>query len=495
MDAYGFSGFYYKASLSENQDANCTAEEKKIMEQKQVGQSKKSRGLNKADVFVLAFGAMIGWGWVVLSGEWIEKAGTLGAILGFIIGGILVLFVGLVYAELSAAMPATEGVLLFSKTALNFKASFVCTWSVVLGFLSVIAFEAVALPTVVTYLFPNYLSGYLYSVAGFDVYASWLAVGIGASLLVAVINYIGVKFAAVLQTVLTVVIMLIGVVLLGGTAVNGSVSNMAPLFSNGFAGILTVAVMTPFMYIGFDVIPQAAGEMDIPAKKIGSILVTSVMFAVIWYVLIIACVGADLTHPAMLESILPTADAMQAAFGGKPIMGKLLVIGGISGILTSWNAFYIGASRLLYAMANEGMLPKALGKQHARFHTPKNAILLIAIVTSLTPLLGKNMLTWLSNAGGFATVVTYFIVSISYLALRKKRPDMPRPFSIKRWRLVGIGSVALCILMFVLYMPGTPSALSWPYEWLIVAGWAILGLGLFLYARRSTRKKAKKDIS
>lgn len=79
------------------------------------------RGLNRLDVFVLAFGAMIGWGWVVLSGEWIERAGTLGAMLAFAVGGVLVLFVGLVYAELASAMPTTEGVLRFSKgSAENF---------------------------------------------------------------------------------------------------------------------------------------------------------------------------------------------------------------------------------------------------------------------------------------------------------------------------------------------------------------------------------------
>jgi amino acid permease len=111
--------------------------------------------LNRSVVFVLAFGAMIGWAWVVLSGKWIETAGTLGAILAFVLGGMLVLFVGLVYAELASAMPSTQGVLLFSKTALGANAAFVCTWSIVLGFLSVIAFEAVALPSVITYLFPG----------------------------------------------------------------------------------------------------------------------------------------------------------------------------------------------------------------------------------------------------------------------------------------------------------------------------------------------------
>lgn len=457
-----------------------------IAVKKKVGALRQSgnKGLNRLDVFVLAFGAMIGWGWVVLSGNWIETAGTLGAMLAFFVGGVLVLFVGLVYAELSAAMPTTEGVLRFSKVALGRKAAFICTWAIVLGFLAVIAFEAVALPTVVNYLFPVYAKGYLYTVSGFDIYATWLAVGVGTSLLVAAINYIGVKFAAVLQTILTCIILFIGVLLAGGTTVNGSLANMEPLFAkDGLGGLLAVAVMTPFFYVGFDVIPQAAGEMNISPKKIGRVLVISVVFAVAWYVLIVGCVGATLSHEVMRASELPTADAMRVAFGGHPFAGKLLVIGGISGILTSWNAFYIGASRLLYAMSQEGLLPAWLRKKHKRFDTPVNAILLIAVITSLAPLLGKNMLSWLSNAGSFATVVTYLITSLSFLVLRKKQPEMERPYRIKNWKFVGIVAVLLCIIMLTLYMPGLPSALVWPYEWVILIAWALFGFVLYFVAK------------
>ena len=442
--------------------------------------NREKRLLNKLDVFVLAFGAMIGWGWVVLSGTWIGTAGTLGAIIAFVAGGVLVTLIGLVYAELASAMPQMEGVLVFSKRALGRRAAFVCTWSVVLGFVSVIAFEAVALPTVVSYLFGDYARGYLYTIVGFDVYATWLALGIGVSLLVAAVNLIGIKSAAALQTGLTLVILLTGCVLLGGSAVNGSLANMEPLFHNGVGGIMSVAVMTPFLYIGFDVIPQAAGEMNIPSRKIGSILVLSVLFAVAWYVLIIACVGSNLSYDSLQSSSLPTADAMQKAFGGSALMGKLLVIGGISGILTSWNAFYIGASRLIAAMAEEGMLWKYLGVMHPRYGTPYRAIGMIALITSLMPLLGKTALSWLCDAGGFATVTAYLIVAISFLRLRKTEPEMPRPYCIRRWRFVGIGAVVMCLFMMIMYMPGLPSALIWPYEWMIVLGWAVLGLILLL---------------
>jgi amino acid permease len=72
-------------------------------------ESKFDKVLSTKDIFVIAFGAMIGWGWVVNTGIWIESAGALGAALAFLIGGIMVLFVGLTYAELTAAMPQCGG--------------------------------------------------------------------------------------------------------------------------------------------------------------------------------------------------------------------------------------------------------------------------------------------------------------------------------------------------------------------------------------------------
>ena len=98
-------------------------------------EDKFERVLNKKDVFVLAFGAMIGWGWVVLSGEWILKAGTVGAMIAFALGGLMVLFVGLTYAELTAAMPKCGGEHVFSYRALGRNASFICTWAIVLGYI------------------------------------------------------------------------------------------------------------------------------------------------------------------------------------------------------------------------------------------------------------------------------------------------------------------------------------------------------------------------
>lgn len=204
------------------------------------------------DILVIAFGAMIGWGWVVSTGDWIGTGGVIGAAIGFAIGGIMVFFVGLTYAELTAAMPQCGGEHVFSHKAMGPVGSFICTWAIILGYVSVVCFEACALPTIITYIYPKFLKGYLYTVAGFDIYASWLAVAMVVALFITYINVRGAKTAAVLQTVLTVIIGGVGILLIVASLFSGDATNLeGQIFVGGSAGnilktVFAVAVVTPF---------------------------------------------------------------------------------------------------------------------------------------------------------------------------------------------------------------------------------------------------------
>lgn len=441
--------------------------------------------LNTKDVLVLAFGAMIGWGWVVLTGDWIGQAGSVGAMIAFAIGGLLVTLVGLTYAELTSAMPKTGGEHVFSYRGLGINASFICTWALILGYISVVAFEAVALPTVIEYLLPNFKQGFMWNIAGWDVYASWVLVGVVGSIFMTVINYFGIKTAAFIQLVFTILLAAIGGLFISGSLVVGQTANMQPLFTGGIVGTFSVLVMAPLMLVGFDVIPQAAEEINIPLKKIGRILILSVVLAALWYVGIILGVSRALSLTEIQNSTMVTADAMSKVFNGS-WAGKLLIIAGIGGILTSWNSFFIGGSRAIYAMAHSKMLPSFLGKIHPKYNTPTNAILLIGLLSSIAPFFGRKTLVWLVDAGGLAVVMAYLMVSLSFLVLRYKEPNMPRPFKVAYGKTVGIGAVILSTFFILLYLPGvSPAALVWPYEWAIAGGWIILGVVFYIWARVS----------
>jgi amino acid transporter len=172
------------------------------------------RVVRRREVLALAFGAMIGWSWVALTGNWIDRAGSIGAMLAFTIGGVAVVLVGLTYAELASAMPKAGGEHVYSMRALGRTASFICTWAILLGYVSVVAFEAVALPTVVDYLVPGFSRGYLWTIAGWDVELSWVLVGVIAAMAMTAINIIGIRTAAKLQFLVTALVIAVGVSLI-----------------------------------------------------------------------------------------------------------------------------------------------------------------------------------------------------------------------------------------------------------------------------------------
>lgn len=449
-------------------------------------ESEFSKVLNTGDVLVVAFGAMIGWGWVVSSGQWITSGGVLGTVLGFIIGGIMIYFVGLCYAELTTAMPKCGGEHLFSYKAFGSIGAYICTWSIILSYIGVVCYEAVSFPTILQYVFPKIARGYLYSVGGFDIYFTWLLIAIGMALLILFLNIIGMKKAARFQKILTCVIAAVGIALVAGAAYSGNVNNLQNQLlvgdTNGeiIQNIAKVAIMTPFFLFGFDVIPQAAEEINVPLKKLGKMMILSIIMAVSFYVLVVLAVGYVMNAGQIKTSMssatgLVTADAMGVAFNNAN-MAKVLIIGGLCGIVTSWNSFLIGGSRALYSMSVSYMLPRKFAVLHKKYNTPVNSLLLIGALSVISPFFGRSMLVWIVDAGNFACCFAYCIVSLSFIVLRRKEADMRRPYKVKHYKFVGIVAVIMSGTMSAMYIiPETNCTLVWQ-EWIIVGGWILLGI-------------------
>ena len=437
------------------------------------------RNLKRLDTLALAFGAMIGWSWVALISGILERGGSLGGIIGTIIVGFIILAIGLIYAELASAMPDVGGEHVYSKRALGGLGSFICTWSIVFVYIAVCAFEAVALPSVLSGLFPNLGGTVIWSINDADVFAELAFIGAAISLLITWVNIRGIKLAAIIQTIVVGVILLAGVMLIIGIGSSGQTSNMQPLYVDGAGGMLAAMALVPFMMTGFDVIPQAAEEINLPPRKIGTLLVASIVFAISWYIMIELAVATLLSAENRDASTLSTIAAAEAAFGEK---GKIfLLIAGLAGILTSWNSFLIGGSRAIFAMAEDGMLPSFFARVHPKYQTPSNAILFIGIASALAPLLGRTALVWFVDAGSFSLMIAYLLVGVSFIVLRKREPSMKRPFKAAGGIWLGGFGVIASIGMAALYLPGMPAALVWPHEWLMVLAWFALGALSFVF--------------
>ncbi|BBU41154.1 amino acid permease [Aeribacillus pallidus] len=456
--------------------------------------NKFSKSMSRADVLFLSVGAMLGWGWVVLSGDWISKAGFLGTAIAFLLGGLLVTFIGLTYAELAAAIPETGGGLVFVQRAFNDRLGYIAAWSVLFGYVSVITFEAVALPTVIDYIIPVDHQLFLWNLGGWDIYLTWVLIGSFGSLLLTSMNYFGIKPAAIFQNILTIAVILIGLVLVFGAFANGGSVHTNSILGEGVGGVMVVLIMIPFLFVGFDVIPQIASEVKAPPKVIGRILIFSIILAIVFYILIAYGVSVGLTPSQLEVTRLATADAMTNLFRS-PVFGTILVIGGVAGIVTSWNAFIIGGSRILFAMAERGMIPKWFAYIHPKYKTPTHGIIFLGLLGFFAPFLGHSALNWFVNAGGIGIVIGYMLVSISFMKLRKTEPDLERPYKIRNWKLTGVIAIILSIIFITFYLPGMPSALVWPMEWLIVFGWYGIGTILYLFGSRKDSVKKFKDVS
>ena len=445
--------------------------------------------LGNWDALALGFGAMIGFGWVVLTGGWIGSAGTMGAVLAMVAGGVIMGVVGLTYAELTAAMPKAGGEHNFILRGMGPRWSFIGSWAITGGYVTIVAFEAVALPRTALYLFPGLNQIPLWEVAGSQVYLTWALVGAIAAVIITAINILGVKLAGAAQTFVVLFLLLIGLVLVVGSFTGGSTGNMEPLFTGGSAGFFAVLVVVPFLFVGFDVIPQSAEEVKIPARQIGRLVVIAVLMATVWYVMTILTTSSAMPAAEIVEADIATADAMGALFGSD-LMAKVLIAGGIAGILTSWNSLLLGASRLMYSMARSGMLPSWFGTLHPKYRTPVNALLFIGALSFVAPFFGVSMLVWLVDSGAPSIVIAYILVAVVFVILRRREPSMDRPLRIggpgNGGQIIGIAAAVLCVALLSLYLPGMPAALT-PPPWILFGLWWALGVFFLLRIPRGIK--------
>ncbi|MDF3001179.1 MAG: family permease [Bacillota bacterium] len=449
--------------------------------------------LGRLDILALAFGTMVGWGWVMLTADWVGTAGVMGAIFAFLFGGLMCMLVGATYAELTPALPLAGGELVFSYRGLGYFWSWFTGWAICLAYVGVAAWEGIAISTAVNYLAPFPQAIELWTLNGSTVYLTWSMVGIIGAAIIMFINIIGIKQSAVFQSIGVIGLLLAGIVFITGGAVMGSPANLQPMFTGlaegvgPWAGIFAIMMMAPGMFVGFDVIPQAAEEMKIPPKQIAGVVYISILMGAVWYIVMI--LAASLCAPAEIresfKDSVPVAEIVAYAFGS-PVWGKILIIGGVCGIVTSWNGFFIGASRVIFSMGRAKMLPTIFGKVHPKYQTPTAAIVLVGVICMITPLMGRNALVWFVDAASFGTVVAYLMVALSFLAIRKKEPNLDRPYSHKHPMIAGVLAVISALFFVHLYLPIGASSLVWPYEWALVLVWILIGVILAIAAKATT---------
>ena len=125
-------------------------------------------------------------------------------------------------------------------------------------------------------------------------------------------------------------------------------------------------------------------------------------------------------------------------------------------------------------------------------NTPSNAVLLCGALSTFSCLLGKGALVWFVNASSFGVVLVYFMATLSFVVLRKKQPQLERPYKVGNAKVVGFMAILVSLFFAYLYLPMGPSPLA-PIEWIFVIGWFVFGGILAIYARNKYKDVAEEE--
>lgn len=445
---------------------------------------KLQRVMRPVDVWGLALGAIIGWGCFVLPGTaFLPKAGPGGTAMGMLIGAFLIIVIAVSYGYLIRKFPISGGEFIYAKEAFGKRNAFVCGWAMILAYWSLIPLNATALAMISRYLFPGIIQqGLLYEIAGWEVYAGEVILASSAIILMALLNIRGIKQAAWMQT--AIALTLVGCILVITFLVFciSDWSNLAPGFPDGrrwWKGVFSIVAMAPWAFIGFDCIPQSAEEYNFSHRKSTFIMISAVLVAAILYIAVCAVTAVGVEP---WQQLLDSRNAWPTGYVVRNTMGLAgIVVLGIAmfcAVVSGMNAFYISTSRLMYAMAKEGSLPKWFEHLSPKYGTPTNAILFTMTMSLFAPWFGREILLWIVDmtSVGAAIVFAYTTGSAAVIGYRN---------GSKKYTVFGIvGCLFSLFFLSLLIIPGMPGYLTFQSR-VVLFVWILIGVVFYFTIRKS----------
>lgn len=445
-------------------------------------------------VFAIALGSAVGWGAFILPVDWLKQGGTAGALIGFVIGTLLIAFIAVSYGLVIRAMPLTGGELAFTLQSFGRYAAFVVGWFLALAYACIVALNATAIALVCRMLFPSVMErAHLWTVAGWDIYLPEVFVALAALAVTGFLNVSGTAISGRFQFIACVIMLAAVVVIVAGSLVTYAM-NPVPLFRSFPAGgsplaaIAGVVAFAPWAFVGFDNVPQAAGEFDFsPKKAMGLILGAIGAAGAIYVAMILSTSIAVATAGTTFDgSVWATADAISALLGP---FGKLLMVLAVSmGVISGLNGFTVAASRVIMTMGRAQMLPPVVGRVSARWETPVVGVIITVLLCSPSPFFGRSALTWIVDMSSVGVTVAYGATCLVAYRLAGGSRVADAGFFGSRRTLVRvlavIGGVISAGFLLLLILPFSPGALG-RESFIALAVWVALGAILFLSRRRA----------
>jgi APA family basic amino acid/polyamine antiporter len=450
-----------------------------------------ARQLRATDYFTLGWGTMVGVGWLVIMDDWLLRGGALGALLGFVIGGAMLLPIGWVYGKLVLAMPDAAGEIAYTSAVFPRSVSFATGWMMTLAYFIVCPWEAVAVGRIAGYIVPSLDSIELYRIAGRPVYLPHLIIGLALTAMLTLLNYRGVRLSATFQNWTSFGTLALFVIFVALGVSRGSPHNFPPLFTHTpLISILLVIQIVPYFMTGFESVGKAAEEAspDFRAQRFFRAIWMAIFVGILFYASIVAAVAFVAPWRALIGEKFMTAVAFQQAVGSRWIVNVILAAALLS-LFKCFNGNFVAASRLFFALGRRGMVDRRVGTVHERHQTPSTAVLCVGVTTALCMLLGDAILVPVTEVGSVACAIGWSAACAACLALPSAKPGLITLSPVERvvaWFGLMVG-IAMTLMKLVPLIPGHFTI----YEWIALAVWIALGAVAAIFRKKTVRAQVQ----
>ena len=454
-------------------------------------------------VFAMALGSAIGWGAFILPFTWAQTGGLAGTFLGFAIGGSMIAVIAVSYGYIVEKLPVSGGGVAYALASLGRTHGFIAGWALTLGYAGIVALNASAVTLVFRVTLPSLvMNAKLYTVAGWDIYLPEVLIATAFIVAFAFLNIKGAAISGRFQYYAVVALLVSVGLILGSSIIYLIIAH--PNLNLGFpAGVTPLAAtgaivaFAPWAYVGFDSVPQLAGEFNFSPKKAFALLMWGVATATIIYLAMMVAVTVAVAdnRDKYAELPWPTAAAIADMMGSAGLI--LMVIAVSAGVLTGLNGFFASSSRVLFVMGKAGMIPRKFGELNSNYKTPVTGILFVAAICLITPWFGRSALIWIVDMTSVGIGIAYFYTCFCAYKVASQGQvfgmhDAVNTSRRQAW-LALLGCSFSVIFLLLLLLPGSPGQLSAP-SFVALVLWLVLGSIFYLLRRKSYLAKTDQEI-
>lgn len=403
-----------------------------------MAEQKLKRNLSFISMIALASGAVIG-GWLAEAPYWFSVTGA-GAAVIFPILAVLLIPVGLTFAELTAMLPFASSVDIWTTSAFGHKAGFASQWMMFL--------VQVVEPPMMAFIFITAIGYFVPIPEGMSV---WIAIAI--VVLWYIVSNFNVGITGKLANIFFFAMIIMSIIVSCTLLFSGhwSASNLTAnggFFPQGFKGIFIAMAVFSLKFIGFEMTPTMIEETNFPVSKMWKVILSALFVPAILYFVVVMAIGGMGPWDVVAGMGMPEPEFV-AKFSLPKIIAIIAIVAGVLHAVTTLMGFWTSSARVLYGASQLNQLPKVIGKLNKKGQPVIANTLVLVFTIFFCIFSGDNWVQYIYAVSCIAAGLVYFVCCLDALVLRKKHPEWKRPYKVPGGTIIFILGMLISVWVII----------------------------------------------